>query len=62
MKEIEKIEIQELIDFIEEQYILPIGQLRHVDLITMVKLNELIEVVNSLIKDEEETKPKGKTK
>lgn len=26
------------------------------------KLNELIEVVNSLIKDEEETKPKGKTK
>lgn len=26
------------------------------------KLNELIEVANSLIKDEEETKPKGKTK
>lgn len=59
-KEIEKIDIEALVEEVLENY--SPYELTFTDQKIYLKLNELIEVVNSLIKDEEETKPKGKTK
>lgn len=73
-KEIEKIKIYNEGTSIEKriEYLIDASEANHSTIredklyeflgILTDKLNELIEVVNSLIKDEEETKPKGKTK
>lgn len=59
-KEIEKIDIEALVEEVIDNY--SPNEISFTDQVIIHKLNELIEVVNSLTKDEESKEPKGKTK